>query len=450
MERDRRSEDWHVTAELLRAMELGQVDTGVCLTLLLEHLSGLCPACGEGFREFVHSPATAPEAPAVGAVYEPSVDRAAARALEYGELERAAGRERAALRLLSSHEERLDALRSGSSPANPALIELFLEEARSCVHDSPWEAGELAELADVVARRLDVGTYGESFCNDRVLEARAHRANALRAQGELKAAAALLAEVEHRLHDVFDPFLLAELATFKASLAKDQRRFDDALEGLDEAERLFLEVEADYALVARVRLQRASLLSLGGEPRVAVDLAQEVIEGLQETADPELHFIAQHNLVSYLCEAGCYQHARRILTELAPSYQRHPRRSFRIRFHWRQGKIAHGLGEHDTAESEYVAARDAFLHAGLGYDAALVALDLASLYLEQGRTAEVREIAVWTSTLFEAQDIHREALAALALFRRAALEDALTVAQLQRLTRRMTLLRVGSAADPPS
>jgi hypothetical protein len=63
---------------------------------------------------------------------------------------------------------------------------------------------------------------------------------------------------------------------------------------------------------------------------------------------------------------------------------------------------------------------------GIGYDAALVSLDLAVLYLRQGRRAEVRRIAEEMTPLFQAQDVHREALAALILFQEAACQDRLT------------------------
>lgn len=378
-------------------------------------------------------------------------DRAAARALEYGRLEGAARLELSALRLLPSHRERLRAVTSAAtSPANPALVELLLEEGRSCVHDSPWEARELAELAEAVALRLPAEIYGRGFCEDRLTEAWAHRGNALRAQGDLKQAEVFLAKVSRRLHETFDPFLQAEAASFAASLAKDQRRFHEALERLDEAERLFEEVDASFDLVARVRLQRASVLAHQGDAESAIALVGGLIDRLAEEDEPELRFMARHNLVSYLCDAGRYREARALLAEMEGLYARHRRRSFRIRFQWRQGKIAHGLGEHEAAERAYVRARDAFLVAGLGYDASLVVLDLATLYLGQGRNAEVREAALWTSTLFDSYDVHREALAALALFRQAALEDALSVAQLRQLTRHVASLRTGATLEPVS
>ncbi len=51
---------------------------------------------------------------------------------------------------------------------------------------------------------------------------------------------------------------------------------------------------------------------------------------------------------------------------------------------------------------------------------ALVSLDLALTYALKGRTADVRELAEETLAIFQAHDVHREALAALLVFCGAA------------------------------
>jgi hypothetical protein len=71
------------------------------------------------------------------------------------------------------------------------------------------------------------------------------------------------------------------------------------------------------------------------------------------------------------------------------------------------------LGRTDEAERALLSVRAGFLDRKLGYDAALVSLDLAMLYLRQSRTAELKELAEQMHPVFEAEDIHREALAAL-------------------------------------
>jgi hypothetical protein len=59
-------------------------------------------------------------------------------------------------------------------------------------------------------------------------------------------------------------------------------------------------------------------------------------------------------------------------------------------------------------------------------DAALVSLELAALHAEAGRTAEVKELAREMVAIFKAQKVHREALAAVLVFRRAAVRERVT------------------------
>jgi hypothetical protein len=56
----------------------------------------------------------------------------------------------------------------------------------------------------------------------------------------------------------------------------------------------------------------------------------------------------------------------------------------------------------------------------LDFDAALASLDLAAVYVSQGRTEDVRRLAEETLTVFQAHNTHREAIAALLLFQDAA------------------------------
>jgi hypothetical protein len=68
-----------------------------------------------------------------------------------------------------------------------------------------------------------------------------------------------------------------------------------------------------------------------------------------------------------------------------------------------------------------------FIAEALPYEAALAALDLAVLYLKEGRTAEVKELAGAMGGIFQAKGIAREALAALSLFCEAAKQETATV-----------------------
>jgi hypothetical protein len=66
-------------------------------------------------------------------------------------------------------------------------------------------------------------------------------------------------------------------------------------------------------------------------------------------------------------------------------------------------------------------------------DAALASFELAVLYMEQGRTAEVQVLARELAPVFESQRVSREALATLVLFREAVEQETLTLEMARRL-----------------
>ncbi len=75
------------------------------------------------------------------------------------------------------------------------------------------------------------------------------------------------------------------------------------------------------------------------------------------------------------------------------------------------------------AETALWELRDAFLERGLGFDAALVTLELAMALLRQGREGEVRDLAVETVALFEEREAQPYATDAMRFLRDAALRE---------------------------
>jgi hypothetical protein len=70
---------------------------------------------------------------------------------------------------------------------------------------------------------------------------------------------------------------------------------------------------------------------------------------------------------------------------------------------------------------------------GLDFDAANIGLDLAVLYSQQNRNAEIRELAAAMLPVFTSHRIHREALAALVVFREAVDRERLSTELAQNL-----------------
>jgi len=122
-----------------------------------------------------------------------------------------------------------------------------------------------------------------------------------------------------------------------------------------------------------------------------------------------------------------------VLEEDADLFNSFPQPWLQLRLRGLQGKIATARGDFATAEAAYLEMRDGFLQQGLGYDAAIVSMDLALLYLRQRRTAELKTLAKEMLPIFRSQEVHREALAALVLFQEAIREESITTAFVREL-----------------
>jgi hypothetical protein len=106
----------------------------------------------------------------------------------------------------------------------------------------------------------------------------------------------------------------------------------------------------------------------------------------------------------------------------------------RVRVRWVEARIAAGLGERELGEQGLFEVRQDFLRLTIVFDAALATLELSALYLEDGKTAEVKRLAAEIVEVFEAQAVHREALAALLIFQRAADKETATASLLREVT----------------
>jgi hypothetical protein len=78
-------------------------------------------------------------------------------------------------------------------------------------------------------------------------------------------------------------------------------------------------------------------------------------------------------------------------------------------------------------------ARDFFVRHEIGFDAAMVLLDLATVYDRRGDSAELKRLAAEMVPIFASRDVHPEALAALALFQKAAAAEQVDRALLDRI-----------------
>lgn len=184
----------------------------------------------------------------------------------------------------------------------------------------------------------------------------------------------------------------------------------------------------------RALIQKGIALGHAGRLTQALRCLRRGLAKIDLLEEPALMVSARHNLIWFLNDDGESTQALEALEKNRRLYRELGEPLHQVRLRWLEGRIRRDLGKFEEAEAALSEARAAFVERRLGFDAALVSLDLAVTYLRQGKTAAVKSLASEMIPIFEAHDIHAEAIAALLLFCRAAESDELTVAWLDRLS----------------
>jgi tetratricopeptide (TPR) repeat protein len=106
-----------------------------------------------------------------------------------------------------------------------------------------------------------------------------------------------------------------------------------------------------------------------------------------------------------------------------------------VRLRHLEGKIGEALGATREAEAAFIDARQGFLRAGLGGEAAEALLDLAILYAGEGRSDEILPLTRDLLPLLRTRDIRPGVAAALLFLRRLAETEHATLEVLSEIAR---------------
>lgn len=307
------------------------------------------------------------------------------------------------------------------------LFELVVERSLETGIKNPSFAEELGLLAIRLSEYLSIEYYGERLIEDLRARAWAHIANARRLRSDLQAAdEGFTIAHQHLENGTQDLFERANLMDLEASLRRDQRRFDEAIGLLRKAVSIFLQ-NGQRHRAGRSLLKIDDVFHHLGQPELGIPLLYQASDLIDAEQEPRVLLCVRHNLIDDLAEAGRFIEAQSLYRTTRPLYRSFPDAWTQNRRKWVKGKIARGLGQADQAESLFLAARDGFIEEGIPYDTALVSLELATLYAEQGRTRDLRRLAEGMVPIFSSLHIHREALAALAYLKQAAEAERATV-----------------------
>jgi hypothetical protein len=396
---------------------------------VLAHLLAGCPRCKEALAPFgtaMFAPAPEAEreiAPELDAAYDAAISNAFAVALKAQEIQQA--------------------------PADRAATECeeLLEQSRALRHDDPVGMLELARMARQASDRVSPETYGAAPTADLRSRAWAELANAHRVNDDLlQAEAAMAWAMELHGQGTGSPLLLARLADLSASLFCDQRRFPEAFRMLDTAHILYRQ-QGEAHEAGRVLIMKGLYTGYTGNPEEGLQLLSQGLAAIDRERDLRLVFHTLHNILLFRVELGELEEAKRQIQRMRPLYARHAGRLERIKLRGIEGKIAAGLGKYAHAETLFRGVRSELDAEGLGYQAALISLDLASVCLRLGKKAEVRQLVTEMVATFRAVGVEREAMAAMLMLTDAVEHDqttlellALVSGVLQRLQRGPGLL----------
>ena len=332
---------------------------------------------------------------------------------------------------------------------NPILVDLLLAESERQAIRDPWAALALAECAFDAVFRVSHRQFGEAWAMTCLARAHAHRGNALRATGDFKQAdEGLLLAL--RIFDEGgngDPLVEAEILSLLASLRMDQRSFVEADAYIDMARGIYEKID-ETRFVGLLLVQKSMLFFNSGDFDQAIVVGLKALAAIDPTADAKLYLAAEHNYTFFLTEAGRYREAWARLEAHASLYDAFPDSWTQLRRQKLQSEILRGLGRREEAEAALISVRVGFMHEGLGFHAAMAGLALAYLYVEECRTQEVKRLAEEMVPIFMAQDIHREAAAALLLFQEAARQEAVTISMLKELIAYMGRVKTAPARKP--
>jgi tetratricopeptide (TPR) repeat protein len=331
------------------------------------------------------------------------------------------------------YAEQLREVEEGDDLHTWGLCRLLLRKSREATFSDPARGVDLANLALRVVRHL-----GAAYDPGWVLELRARcfasLGNARRVLGELRSAEDAFVKAESCLaRDTAGNLEVeAEILDLKSSLRRAQRRLGEALELIDRALVLYREL-GDAHGTGKSVLKKAKILEESGDLGGAIELLRRLDSEIDPADEPLLVVYGRFNLLSCLAWAERFEEAAGLLPEIRLAAQASGQPLDLVRLRWIEGLIDLGLGRRGPAEAAFREVQREFLERRMGYDAALVSLDLARLLAAEGCTDDLKRLAAELMPVFESRDVHREAIVALLIFQRACEEERLTVELVQQL-----------------
>lgn len=314
---------------------------------------------------------------------------------------------------------------------NLAVYNAFLERSYALRYEDPGRMLFFAQGALAVAFALNPMRYSARKIADCRCQAYVELANAFRVTDDLDRAERTLSKAGELFpRGTQSDELSARLLDIQASIHADRRQFAKAFLALDAVHNIHLR-RGDRHLAGRALVAKGNFKDYSGQPREAARILQKALTMIDRDRDPELVFMATANMARALMGCGQLNKARAVLWSNLGRPELAGGRIGRIRIYWIEGEINVGLGKLDRAERAFLKAKQAFEKEERRYDAALVSLDLAAVWMRQGRDEEARTTVLATVKTFYSLKIHRELIMAVFFLEKAFETRVATLAILE-------------------
>jgi len=326
------------------------------------------------------------------------------------------------LRRLKTFEARRERIRDAEDYQTWAMVERLAHESVRAAADKPALALEWADLALYTvpfvrgpeSRRQRLEGYATFF-----------RANVLRVGNGLDGSDAdFVRGWELWKAGEGDELPLDEgrPLDLEASLRREQRRFEEALDLLARALKISPEERA-----GRILLNKAFTLEQMGEIEASIEALELARPYIKKEGEPRDLWVLLLNSTLGAWHLGRLPEAEELLTDARDLAVRLGNELDLTRTLWMAARLDSSSGRASKAAAALEQVFEDLLAHTLPYDAALAGMDMAILHLEQGQSREVMALALRMEKVFVSLGIEREALSALLVFCEAARQEEATV-----------------------
>jgi tetratricopeptide (TPR) repeat protein len=214
----------------------------------------------------------------------------------------------------------------------------------------------------------------------------------------------------------------------EASLRRDQGHLPQALNLHEDALALARPEEVGIILLNQSVSRKES-----GDPEGALQSLEQAAGIIDGERQPRLRTVLCFNRASSLCKLNRAEEAVPLVAEARRLAERLRNEIDLIKAMWLDANCLAGLGKRKEALIRLEQVRQELGDRGRPFDFALASLDVAELYWEEGRFSEIKALAASILEIFKAQEVHREAIAAVILFHEAAKKERVSMELVRKL-----------------